>query len=129
MLVDAAARQRDIAALEEYAPLAEERAARYEHKLYQAIAQRAWGVAHRLRGAYPEAESRLYQALEMFEELGTRWQIGRTLFELGELELDRSNPGRAREYFSQAMNAFEEVQAAPDEESTRVRLGMLEGHE
>ncbi len=58
MWADAAAQQGDAAALQQYAPLAEELAVRYDHKLYQAIAHRAWGVAHRLAGSYIDAEVR-----------------------------------------------------------------------
>jgi hypothetical protein len=44
-----------------------------------------------LEGKYEEAEARLNQALEMFEGLETRWQIGRTLYELAELALAQTN--------------------------------------
>jgi len=126
MLVDAAAQQGDAAGLEQYAPLAEELAVRYEHKLYQAIAQRAWGVAHRLAGRAVEAEARLKQALELFETLDTRWQIGRTLFELGELALRSPTENEAaREYFSRALSAFEEMGAVPDATRTREKLATL----
>ncbi|HWR88560.1 MAG TPA: hypothetical protein VN277_09090, partial [Acidiferrobacterales bacterium] len=50
VLADTAVLQRDAAALRQYAPRLEELAARDGHKLYLAIAQRAWGVAHRLAG-------------------------------------------------------------------------------
>src|SRR5215468_8759777 len=62
MLADAATQQRDVVALRQYAPLAEESARRYDHALFQAIAQRAWGVAHRLAAEYTAAEARLNQA-------------------------------------------------------------------
>lgn len=114
MLVDAAAQQRDAAALQQFAPRAEELAARYDHKLYQAIAHRAWGVSHRLAGRLVDSEVRLKQALELFESLDTRWQIGRTLFELGELALARKDSTVTREHFSRALAAFEEMGALPD---------------
>lgn len=124
MLADAAAQQRDEAALRQYAPLAEDAAARYDHKLYQAIAHRAWGVAHQLAGrsAYAEAETRLQQALALFRGLNARWQIGRTLFELGELAAARDEAAAAREHLSLALAAFEEMKAAPDAARTRARL-------
>ena len=80
MLADVAAQQRDEAAVRRYAPLAEEWSKHYGHALYQAIASRAWGVAHRLAGEHAEAEARLKQALEYFGALRVRWQIGRTLY-------------------------------------------------
>src|SRR3990172_1248948 len=109
MLADAAAQQRDEAALRQYAPLAEEAATRYDHKLYQAIAHRAWAVAHRLAGEYAEAEARLNQALALFQELETRWQLGRTLAELGELALAQRETVSARGYFQRALDLFDSM--------------------
>src|SRR5258706_11486099 len=74
-LADAAAQQHDEAALLKYAPLAETLAQRYNHRLYQAVAYRAWGVAHRLAGDFALAADRLDQALRLFEALNTRWQL------------------------------------------------------
>jgi tetratricopeptide (TPR) repeat protein len=125
MLADAAVQQRDTAALEKYAPLAEELAVRYDHKLYRAIAHRTWGVAHHLAGHYVDAEVRLKQALELFEALDTRWQIGRTLFELGELARSQAENKAAHEYFSRALAAFEAMGAMPDATRTRERLADL----
>lgn len=125
LLADGAAQQRDAAALEQYAPVAEELAARYDHKLYQAIAHRAWGVAHRLAGRNIDAEVRLKQALELFEILDTRWQIGRTLFELGELALSQAETEAARGHFLRALAAFEKMGALPDATRTREKLMSL----
>jgi tetratricopeptide (TPR) repeat protein len=111
-LTDTAAELRDAEALRKYARQLEKLASRDDHKLYLAIAQRALGVGHRLAGEYAEAESRFKQALELFTKLGTRWQIGRTLFELGELDLEQSEKTtKAHEYFAQALGSFEEIQA------------------
>jgi tetratricopeptide (TPR) repeat protein len=125
LLADAAVQQRDVAALQQYAPLAEETATRYDHKLYEAIAHRAWGVAHRLAGEYADAEGRLKKALHLFSSLNTRWQIGRTLFELGELAVAQPNTAGARDYFTRALAAFEEMRASPDAARTRVALEAL----
>lgn len=124
-LADTAVELRDVDALRKYAPHLEELAVRDHHRLYQAIAHRALGVGHRLAGERAEAEDRLKQALGLFTKLGTRWQIGRTLFELGELNLTHS-PMKARDYYSQALGAFEEIQATPYAERTRVALNSLE---
>jgi len=77
-----------------------------------------------LAGERAPAETRLRQALELFTKLGTRWQIGRTLFELGELNLTHS-PTKAREYYSQALGSFEEIQAKTNVEQTRAALNSL----
>ncbi|HJS19585.1 MAG TPA: tetratricopeptide repeat protein [Anaerolineales bacterium] len=125
MLADAAVGQRDPAALQKYAPLAGEFASRYDHKLYQAIAQRAQGVARLLAGEYSGAESMLHQALDSFRSLHTHYQVGRTLFELGELAAGQSHISIAREHFSQALKAFEAMGARPDAARTREKIAML----
>jgi len=119
MLADAAGRQRDAAALRQYAPLAEESADRYTHRLYQAIVHRAWGVAHMLAGEFDAAEARLNQALTLFGALDTHWQIGRTHFELGELARAHSGHSAGRDNYAKALVEFETIGAAPD--AMRVR--------
>jgi tetratricopeptide (TPR) repeat protein len=126
MLADMAVEQRDEAALREYAPLAEETALRDGHLLFQASAHRAWGVMYRLQGEYAAAETRLNQALELFQGLETRWQIGRTLFDLAEVALGRKDPAGARDYFSRALAAFEEIGAVPDMARTQAALESLD---
>ena len=126
-LVDMAVLQRDEAGIRQYAPQAEELARRYSHTLYQGITHRAWGVAHRLAGEYPEAETRLNQALDLFNGLNTRWQIGRTLFELGELAMAQKDIAAAREYFARAQVAFKEMHAAPNAAQTKAALERLKG--
>jgi tetratricopeptide (TPR) repeat protein len=122
LLADIAAQQHDLAALRQYAPFAEETATRYSHTLYQGIAQRAWGVAHLLAGEYVEADARLRHALELFQGLDTRWQVGRTLFVLGEVAVARANIVEARDYFSRALVKFEEMKAKPDIARTRALM-------
>lgn len=125
MLADSAVGQRDESSLKKYAPLAEEFASRYDHKLYQAIARRAWGVTHLLAGEYNEAESRLNEALELFSSLHTRYQIGRTLFELGEVSAAQADIAKARDYFTRALESFEAMGALPDANQTRKKLATL----
>ncbi len=126
MFVDLAVLQHDEAALRQYAPLAEETANRDGHLLLQASAHRAWGVMHRLQREYMAAETRLNQALELFQGLETRWQIGRTLFELAEVAVGRTDPAGARDYFSRALAAFEEIGAVPDMARTQAALESLD---
>ena len=126
ILADTAMDLRDESALIKYVPLLEELAVRDNHKLYLAIAHRAQAVAHRLASKHAEAEARLKQALELFTKVGARWQIGRTLFELGELNLAQpKKKTKARECFSQALGSFEEIQAVPNAERTRAALSSL----
>jgi tetratricopeptide (TPR) repeat protein len=125
MMADSAARAGDEAAIRSYAPALEDLARRDEHRPYLAIAHRAWGVAHRLAGEYDAAETRLKQAMEIFTGLEFNWQLGRTLFEIAELERARSHPEAAREYASQALAAFEALQARPDADRARTMLELL----
>lgn len=119
-LVDTAVELRDAGALREYGPALEKLASRDDHRLYLAIAHRAVGVGHRLAGEHEAAEIRLRQALELFTRLEARWQIGRTLFELGELNQEQpQGETKAREYFAQALGSFEEIRAMPNAERTR----------
>jgi hypothetical protein len=123
-LADTAVELRDVDALRKYAPPLEKLASRDNHKLYLAIAHRALGVGHWLAGENAAAETHLRQALGLFTKLGARWQIGRTLFELGESKLADSRM-KAREYYSQALGSFEEIQALPNAERTRVALNKV----
>jgi tetratricopeptide (TPR) repeat protein len=125
LLLDMAVLQRDGAGIQQYAPQAEELAMRYNHRLYQANAHRARGVAHRLAGEFAAAERRLNQALELFNTLETHWQIGRTLFELGEVATAQTNTSQARDYFTRALAAFELMRAAPDATRTQAALDRL----
>lgn len=125
MLTDIAARQRDVVAIQRFAPRAQELALRDSHRLYLPIVDRAWGVVRRLAGEYVEAETRLNAALESFRQIGAHWQTGRTLSELGELALARSNGGAARDYFSQALTDFDTMSAVPDAERARATLNTL----
>ena len=124
-LADAAMETRDEAALRTYAPLLMELAERDGHGLYLAIAQRADGVARRLAGDTAGAEAQLHLALEVFERLGARWQVGRTLFELGEAAVKAENGEAARTYWGRALAAFEAIQARPNAERTQEALAAL----
>jgi len=122
-LTDTAMELRDEAAIEKYAPMLEELATRDNHKLYLAVAHRAQGVALHLAGKQNEAEARLNQALNIFTELNCRWQMGRTLLELAQVNAKKKT--RAREYFLRAISAFEELQSTPYAERARSALDAL----
>jgi predicted DCC family thiol-disulfide oxidoreductase YuxK len=126
MLAEAAVQQRDRQALLRYAPLAEQSAERYGHTLYRAIAQRALGVASMLAGDENQSEEQLQAALDAFQELGTRWQTGRTLVELGELARLRAHTTLARKYYSSALDHFEALGAVPDSERVRSVILQME---
>jgi tetratricopeptide (TPR) repeat protein len=122
MLVDSATTARDRATILKYAPLLQDLAIRDEHRPYLAISHRAYGIAHKLAEEYEQSEDRLQQALKIFEEIGSRWQCGRTLYEIGELAKLRGKDDLSREIFTQALVEFEDIQANPDAERTRALL-------
>jgi tetratricopeptide (TPR) repeat protein len=125
LLTEIAAQRRDENALRQYTPRLEALALRDSHPLYLGIAHRAWGVTHRWAEEHDEAAVRLTQALELFHALSTHWQIGRTRFELGELDLARGEKDSARNHFSLALESFEVMKAMPDVERTRTALESL----
>jgi hypothetical protein len=126
ILADMAIEQQDLPALRGFAARLEELAARDGHALYLAIAQRAGGVARRLAGDHGLAAALLNRALTGFQALGTDWQVGRTLFELGELARAGMDTAGARDFFNRALAAFEGLRAAPHAERTRNALQALE---
>lgn len=121
-LADAAALQRDESGLRQYAPLAEQSAAQIGHVLYQGIAYRAWGVLHALSADYGASTARLKQALALFEKLDTRWQMGQTLSELGDIARAQAQDSAARDYYQRALALFESMKAAPA--ATQIRAAM-----
>ncbi|MGH2619794.1 MAG: hypothetical protein ACRDHG_04385 [Anaerolineales bacterium] len=127
MLADVAVRQGDLPGLQHYAPLAEESATRYNHPLYLAVAQRAFGVAHRLVGEYDRAQARLKEALDSFTQIGAHWQIGRTHFELGELARARGDAATAIGQLRIARDEFDKQGAVPDRNQARAALAELGG--
>ncbi len=122
MAVEAAVLAQDSEILNKYLPLAEKTVARINHPLYQAIVSRARGVSHRLAGENDDAANHLAAALDDFRFLDTPWQIGRTLLELGEVERHRGNNDTARGNYSEALAAFESIDAAPDADRARKAL-------
>ena len=125
MAVDGAARAQDEDGLSQYLSDAEESAEHANHTLYKAVVRRARGVAHRLAGERDEAADQLAAAADEFRALDTPWQIGRTLLELGEVELSRGNKDLAGEHYSEALTALEGLGAAPDAERARTALESL----
>ena len=125
LLVDVAALQEDAETLGEMAPLAEASAVDSDHILYLAIAHRAFGVLHRLDGNYRAAEERLRKAMDLFNQLDTRWQIGRTLFELGKLARAQDDNALAQYYFHGAIENFEALGALPDAARVQAMLSKM----
>ena len=125
LLTEAAVGQRDPAALAAYAPRLAALAERDGHRLYQAVAARAQGVARGLSGDLSASAAYLDQALEIFADLGTNWQLGRTLAECAEVARQRNDVAGARDFLARALAAFEALGALPDLERTRAALARL----
>ncbi len=113
ILTDAATLAKEAAAIKRYAPKLEELARRDDHRPYLAVAHRAWGVAHGMEGDFASSRTRLGQALELFDSYNARWQTGRTLFDLGEMEAASGDKSAACDHFQRAVAAFEEMRAEP----------------
>lgn len=113
MVVDAMCIEQDREGIEEYAPRLTELAERDDHQPYIAIARRALGVAARLAGELEKARPLLNDALAIFTEKAMNWQAGRTLHELGKLELARGSNEQTEAFFSEALATFERVGAKP----------------
>jgi len=111
LLVDTAVRERNEATIRRYAPLAEETATRHGHRLYQAIASRAWGVLHLMNKEPELAQTKLKQALDIFTELETHWQSGRTYIELFNLAKVNGDQEKAKGYLSLSESAFDKAGA------------------
>lgn len=124
-IVDTAAEARDLPTLRKYVPALEELARRDGHRFYLAIAQRAWGVASRLSGEREEAKANFSQALETFRAYGARWQIGRTLAEMGELAQAGGNAAAARDLYTQALAEYEALRATPGAARLRESIAGL----
>jgi tetratricopeptide (TPR) repeat protein len=125
LLTESAVHQRDAAAIRQHASHLQALAERDGHKLYQGVAQRAWGVAHTLAGEHAQAQARLESALALFRDLETGWQAGRTLALLAELMLARGDTAAARQAYQQALVTFEALGATPDAARTQAALAAL----
>jgi len=125
MLCEISGAQRDAIALQGYAARTEALAAECDHRLYAGIAERGWGIALRLGSNLAESEARLRSALEIFQSLGTRWQLGRTHAELGETAHMAGDTGVARTHFAAALDLFEQANAAPDAARMQKSLDQL----
>jgi hypothetical protein len=125
LLTEAAAEQRDPAALAVYVPRLAALAERDGHRLYQAVAARAAGVASRLAGDPAASAGHLDRAIGLFAALGTRWQLGRAFFERAESARLLADDAAARTFLTRAIAAFDALMATPDLERARDALAQL----
>lgn len=127
LLTEAAAQQRDPAALSAYAPRLAALAERDGHRLYQGIAAWALGVAQRLAGDPAASAAALDRAIAIFDALGTRWQLARALTDRAELASRSGDSAAAREFLQRAVAAFESLHAAPALSRAQATLSALPG--
>ena len=125
MLADSATEQEDLPTLEKYAAVLEVLARRDDHRLYLPIAQRALGAMHRLRGDFSASEDCLQEALVAFKQMGTSWQYGRTLVEIGKLAQQRGEKEAANNALQEALVSFDELGAKPDREKAQRVLELV----
>ena len=125
MLADISVEHDNLEYINKYAPQAEELANRHDHRLYQAVSHRALGAAHRLNKEYKQAENRLSNAQEIFEDMNTDWQLGRTYYEFGQLSAAQDRSDEAKKHFEQAVAHFENMGALPDIKRTQSAIESL----
>jgi len=113
LYADMAAQARDATALERFVPLAEQAARDFGHRLYTAIALRARGVQALLTGRASEAVVCENEAVALFEAIGARYQLGRTLAERARAFSALGDPSSARADWSRAGSLFDAQGALP----------------
>jgi hypothetical protein len=116
LLADIGAIHKDKALLSAYALRSDEISLSLNHLLYHAIALRALAILDWLDHNFVRAEERLKESWQLFQRLETYWQIGRTLYDLGELAAVMGKHDEAKTYFTQAKAAYRimGVQDIPD---------------
>jgi hypothetical protein len=124
-LADSAAAAGDLGGVARYAPLAEEAARAVGHRLYEAIALRALGVAATRQGEGAEAAARFDAALVIFEDLGTPWQLGITLAHRSQSHLARRDQTAARTDLERAAASFESIGAHLAAQRARETLAAI----
>jgi len=126
LYADAAARARDAEALGRFVPPAEQGAELFGHRLYTAIALRSRGVQFLLADRAAEAVTCEDQALAIFEDLGTRYQMGLTLGERARAFSALGDSASARADWSRAASLFEAQGALPAARQARDSLAALQ---
>lgn len=116
LLADIGAMHKDKELLSAYALRSDEISLSLNHHLYHAIALRALAILDWLDHDFARAEERLKESWRLFQRLETHWQIGRTLYDLGELSAVMGKHDEAETYFTQAQAAFRimGIQVIPD---------------
>lgn len=114
LLADIGAMHKDKELLSAYALRSDEISLSLKHHLYHAIALRALATLDWLDHDFARAEERLKESWQLFQRLETHWQIGRTLFDLGELSVDMGRTEDAERYFAQAQFAFSMMGVRPN---------------
>jgi nucleotide-binding universal stress UspA family protein len=126
LYADAAAQARDAEALQRFVPRAEDEAEHFGHRLYLAIARRARGVQALLEDRPGDAVRFQDEALAVFEQLGTRYQMGLTLGERARAFSALDEQARARADWSQAVELLEAQGARPAAQLARDSLAALQ---
>ena len=126
LYADAAARARDAEALGRFVPLAEQGTKHFGHRLYTAVTLRSRGVQFLLADQAAEAVNCENQALAIFEDLGTRYQMGLTLGERARAFSALGDSASARADWSRAASLFEAQGALPAARQARDSLAALQ---
>jgi Nif-specific regulatory protein len=119
MAADLALRQQKLQDAEQSVAVAAEMAARLGDRFTAAQLAAVSGKVCFVTGRREEAELKFAEALQVFEELGTQYELGRLLFDVGLL---REDADEAAQTIRRAVRIFERLEAAPDLERARGAL-------
>ncbi|MBW8011253.1 MAG: protein kinase [Chloroflexi bacterium] len=94
-------------------------------KLLLGRIKRLAGVGYSNNREFDLGEDKLNQSSELFEDLGTCWQQGRTLDALGDLYMKQGKKKKAIEKYNLAISLFEGLQARFNIDKTNEKLKAL----
>ncbi|MBI2794716.1 MAG: tetratricopeptide repeat protein, partial [Ignavibacteria bacterium] len=91
----------------------------------RALCENTFGVANQISGNYREALEHHLKALNLLEELGDRYGVGRTNNSIGNVYSNTGNYPLALEYFHRALALSEDLGDRPGVANVNINLGDL----
>jgi len=123
--IEVAELRRDATALESFARRLSDESAAMGHELYRALADRALGVALVWGGARQQAGACFERAAAHFAARHVGFQLGRAQLAWGRAARDSGDASAARWHLLAAIEAFDDVGAAPAAEAARRERAAL----
>ena len=85
-----------------------------EARLEEGMSHCVLGQIHRARQEFTQAKQQLHKSLRILEELGSRYGVGRTLFELAVLYREQGRHSELGSVLTRAIAIFQELGAQAD---------------